>query len=348
MSALPRHRVHQGPSAFANIGVDYFGPILVIMFRRSVKRYGCLFMCLVTRAVHIEIAHSLDQDSFLQAFTRFTSRRGTPSTVYSDNGTNLTAGERELNHMISAWNQSEIGSRLTCKNIRWIFSPPAAPHFGGVWERLVQSAKRALSVILNGRSVSDEVLSTAMVEVENLINSRPLTHVSVDATDPEPLTPNLFLLGHANVARPFDRQDTPELDPRRKFQHSQLLASHFWRRWMKEYVPSLTERRKWLKDRKNLQEGDVVLIADPNTARGSWPIGRIVRPLPSADNVVRKALVRTGSGEYIRPVAKLCLLETSSTTPSSASSPARENVTDQARLMASLIREDRLDAGLNS
>ena len=91
MSALPRHRVHQSQAVFVNVGIDYFGQIAVTILRRSVKRYGCLFSCLATRAIYIEITHSLDQDAFLQAFARFTSRRGTPSTVYSDNGTNLTA-----------------------------------------------------------------------------------------------------------------------------------------------------------------------------------------------------------------------------------------------------------------
>ena len=146
-----------------------------------------------TRANHIEIAHSLDTDSFLMAFWRFANRRGFPSEVFSDNGTNLTAGETVLRESIQRLNSERIGTRLALREIRWHFSPPAAPHFGGVWERIIQSAKSALRIVLEGRTVNDKVLLTAMSCVENLLNGRPLTHVSVEPDAEEALTPNPFV-----------------------------------------------------------------------------------------------------------------------------------------------------------
>lgn len=81
---------------FTFVGVDYFGPVLVKQKRSHEKRYGCIFTCLTTRAIHIEIAHSLDIDSFISAMRRFTARPGRPQLVCSDNGTNFHTGEREL------------------------------------------------------------------------------------------------------------------------------------------------------------------------------------------------------------------------------------------------------------
>jgi hypothetical protein len=252
------------------------------------------------------------------AFWRFACRRGYPREVFSDNGTNLTAGEKVLREGIQNLNAERIGTRLALKEIEWHFSPPAAPHFGGVWERIVQSAKSALRIVLEGRSVNDEVLLTAMVIVENLLNGRPLTHVSVDPDATEALTPHHFLLGRANPNHPADVFEENEKPSAKSWRNGHLIATHFWNRWLREYVPHLIERRKWLKSRKNLQIGDMVLVVDPRNRRGEWPLGRIVETFPAPDGVVRVARVKTSSGESIRPVAKLCLLEVTSEEVSSS------------------------------
>ena len=174
---------------------------------------------------------------------------------------------------------------------------------------MVQSAKRALKIVLNNVTVTDDVLCTAMTEVESLLNSRPLTHVSIDVSDPEALTPNHFLLGSACPHVPQDPSKMPSGISAKQWKEVQSLADRFWRRWMKEYVPYLTERRKWLSNRRNIAADDLVLIVDANSARGQWPLARVVRPIPGPDGIVRTAVVKTVRGEYIRPVAKLCLLE---------------------------------------
>jgi Family of unknown function (DUF5641) len=229
--------------------------------------------------------------------------------MYSDNGTNLVAGERELREGIERWNQQVIVDHLAQDEIEWHFNPPAAPHFGGVWERLVRSCKDALWFVLRDRTTKDEVLLTAMAEVEAHLNDRPLTHITVDPLEPEAITPNHLIYGHGRLRLPPDVFDPSEVDSRRRWRAVQALLNDIWVRWMKEYVPALTERRKWIRPARNIEENDIVLIIDPSTPRGLWPIGRVVKVFPGADGVVRSATVKNKDGEYRRPVAKLCLLE---------------------------------------
>ena len=309
--ALPSARLHSHTPAFIYVGVDYFGPIWVIVKRSRVKRWGVLFTCLVTRGVHLEIAYSLDAVSFLMAFWRFCDSRDIwPKKVWSDNGTNLTAAEEELKQLIQGLNQLSIIEALGARHIEWEFIPPSAPHFGGVWERLVQSAKRALLNILNGRTVSDESLLTAMKGAEKLINSRPLTHVSVDPRESSPLTPFHFLVGHPSYVPNVDSELVPrKADLRKKWNDSQVIVSDFWREWSRLYIPDRIERRTWLKDRRNLAVGDLVVFMDAEE-RGKFPHGLITRVFKGQDDVVRSATVRTSDGsEYKRPVVKLALLE---------------------------------------
>ncbi|XP_043212326.1 uncharacterized protein LOC122376502, partial [Amphibalanus amphitrite] len=167
------------------VGIDYFGPLTVRRFRKTEKRYGLLVTCLATRAIHLEVSNSLDTDSFLMAFRRFVARRGRPKKVFSDNGTNLKSGERELREALTQWNQQKISDELSQQQIEWCFNPPAASHMGGIWERMIGAVKRALSVVLGGEVTTDEVLSTVFCEIESMINSRPLTHVTDDGLTAE-------------------------------------------------------------------------------------------------------------------------------------------------------------------
>ena len=309
MAALPPERTEVFLPPFTNTGIDYFGPYSVNMFRKSVKRYVLLFTCLVTRAVHLEVTDSFNTDSFLMAFQRFENRRGRPKRVFSDNGTQITAGQNEIKEGLKNLNKEKIEGSMLKNDIQWTFSPPLAPHFGGVWERIVKSAKRALDVILYSRSVDDEMFKTIIVDVESLLNGRPLTHISVDPKDPSPLTPNHFLLGRASYNTPSDVFDSDDLTSRRKWRAAQMLVNQFWNRWLKEYLPNLREQRKWLNQKKNLEENDIVIVIEPNLPRGSWLYGRVTRVVTSEDGAVRSAYVLTKSGEYHRPVSKLCFLE---------------------------------------
>lgn len=273
MAALPGYRVQPFQNAFAHTGVDYFGPIEVTIFRGKVKRWGCLFTCLSSRAVHIEMAYSLDTDSFLSCLGRFEDRRGTPTAYYSDNGTNFVGAVNELDECLQRLNQYKITDQLGRRNVKWNFIPPASPHFGGSWESLVKSAKRALMFVFHGQTLTDEILVSALTKVENLLNGRPLTHISFDLTDPEAITPNHLIRGHGNPIVPIDLFTEADLTSKKRWRIVQAIAEHFWRRWMREYLPCLTERRNWLQGKKNLAVGDIVLVVDANTPLAGRSVG---------------------------------------------------------------------------
>ena len=157
MAYLPRERLQERVFPFANTGVYYFGPFEVKFMRKTMKRWCCLFTCLTTRAVHIEVVPSLEAESCLTAITLFIARRGKPATIFSDNGTNFVGAAKEMRDCINAWNQSDLETSLAQKDIRWKFNPPGAPHFGGIWERLVRSCKKAMIAVLDGRSLTDDI-----------------------------------------------------------------------------------------------------------------------------------------------------------------------------------------------
>ena len=132
MSDLPKERlVYQSPP-FTNTGVDCFGPFYVTVRRTTQKRWGFLFTCLTTRAVHVEIVTSMDTSSCVMGVERFVSRRGTPAMIWSDNGTNFIGAEKELRESIEKWNVANIAAELAHKGIKWRFNPPSAPHQGGI------------------------------------------------------------------------------------------------------------------------------------------------------------------------------------------------------------------------
>ena len=187
----------------------------------------------------------------------------------------------------------------------------STPHGGGggVWERLVRSCKKALDVVLQNQVLTDEVLLAAITEVESLVNSRPLTEVSSDADDLEALTPNHFLIGRATPNLPPGIFADKEISSQKRWRQAQVITIHIWKRWLHEYLPGLTARKKWFQAVPNLKVGDLVLIVDYGTPRGCWPLGRIVTVFPGSDNVVRSAEVKTKFGLLRRPVAKLALLE---------------------------------------
>ncbi|XP_051786109.1 uncharacterized protein LOC127528851 isoform X1 [Erpetoichthys calabaricus] len=189
MADLPEDRLAPNQPPFTNVGVDYFGPFLVKRGRSLVKRYGVIFTCLTTRAAHIEIAHSLDTDSCIQAILQFTDRRGQVKIMRSDNGTNFVGAERELRETIK-----KISYAMMQEQIKWIFNPLSASHQGGVWERQIRSIRKILNSTLNQQTLDDENLPTMMCKVESILNNRPLTKTSDDPNDLEPLTPNHLLL----------------------------------------------------------------------------------------------------------------------------------------------------------
>ncbi|XP_041453667.1 uncharacterized protein LOC121406862 [Lytechinus variegatus] len=308
MSDLPRERITPDKPPFTNVGVDCFGPFTVKQGRKDVKRYGCIFTCLVLRAIHIEVLHAMDTDSFINGLERFISRRGRPEVIWSDNGSNFVGAERELREGIKCWNQRQIHQFLLQREITWKFNPPTASHMGGAWERQIRTVRKVLGALMMQQSLHDEGLTTLMCKVEAIVNGRPLTVVSADRRDPEPLTPNHLLLIRPNAELPPGVFDQSDLYSRRRWRQVQYLADVFWRRWTKEYLPTLQHRQKWVKERRNLDVDDVVLVVD-DMPRNKWLLGRVVEIYPGKDKLVRSAKVKVVTGELTRPIHKLCLLE---------------------------------------
>ena len=131
MADLPQDRVVPDDAPFTKVGVDYFGPFEVKVGRSMVKRYGIIFTCLTTRAIHLEVGDSLNTDSCINAIRRFISRRGQVQEIRSDNGSNLVSAQKELRAEINKWNQSKIANACLQKQVQWIFNPPTGSHFGG-------------------------------------------------------------------------------------------------------------------------------------------------------------------------------------------------------------------------
>ena len=308
MTDLPCQRL-EGGRPFKHAGIDFFGPLLVKRFRKTEKRYGLLVTCMATRAVHLEVAHALDIDSCIMALRRFFARRSRPDTIFSDRGTNFVGSNRELRRELLEMSEL-MPERLSAFEIDWRFNPPSASHMGGVWERMVRSVKTCLQAVVGSQLLTDEVLLTVFAEVEHMVNSRPLTYVSSDPADPEALTPNHFLLGQASPHLAPTLTRDGDISSRRRWRQSQAVAEHMWKRWTKEYIPALTRRSKWRQETRNLQVGDLVLMAEPNLTRGSWPLAQIVRVFPGEDGRVRSAEIKTSGGNvYTRPAVKLCFLE---------------------------------------
>ena len=264
----------------------------------------------MTRAVHLELADSLESDDFILVLRNFIGRRGKPKEMFSDNGKNFVGAARELRECLQQLDQSTtVHDYLLKASVQWHFIPPNAPYFGGAWERLVKSTKSALKNILKEQCVTESVLRTALVEVEDVINSRPLTHNSTDPHDYTALTPNHFLRFDGAAHVPPVNSHSSDRDSRRRWRQSQALSDHLWKKWLTEYLPSLTVRNKWVKEERNYMVNDLVTLVDDNRPRGQWSLGRVLEVFPSEDGRIRSLKVKTAHGVYVRPSSKVCLLE---------------------------------------
>lgn len=307
MVDLPPPRLRLFKPAFYSCGIDCFGPLAVRIGRRTEKRWGLLFKCLTTRAVHVDLLSSIDLDSFLMALRRFIARRGKPAELYSDQGTNFRGGEKELKEAFSNLSP-EVQQNLATQQISFHFNPPAAPHFGGVWEREIRSVKAALYTTIGSQTVSEEVLRTVLIEIESILNSKPLGYVSANIADLDPVTPNSLLMGRPDSALPQVVYPQSELLGRRRWRHSQVLADRFWTAFVKNYLPSLQLRGKWTTPAPDITVGSVVMMVDPQLPRSLWQVGKVVTVFPGPDGRVRSAEVQIKDKVYTRPIVRLIVL----------------------------------------
>lgn len=243
MADLPSDRLEPTPP-FTYCAVDYFGPWMIKEGRKELKRYGVLFTCLFSKAIHLEVANSLDTRSFVNALRRFICRRGPVRQLRSDRGTNFVGARRELEEALKEMDQDVVKKELLKANCDWVetkFNVPSASHMGGVWERQIRTVRNVMSALLSscGSQLNDEALRTFMCEAEAIVNGRPLT-VDGKTAPTEPLTPNHFLTMKSKVILPppgnFQEAD---LYSRKWWRRVQHLTNEFWTRWRKEFLLSL-------------------------------------------------------------------------------------------------------------
>ena len=327
MADLPIDRVESSPP-FSYCAVDFFGPFRIKERRSEVKRYGVIFTCMASRSVHLETANSLNTSSFINALSRFLSRRGPVRQLRCDQGTNFVGAQNELKTALEELDQEHLQEYLVENGCEWIpfqMNVPHSSHMGGVWERLIRTVRSALETLLvsAGTQLDDEAFRTLMTEVECMVNSRPLSVNNLnDPEAPEPLTPNHLLTLKQKVVLPppgnFQRAD---LYCRKWWRRVQYLANQFWARWRYEFLQNLQSRSKWMRPTRNLMVGDVVISKEDEGPRNQWPLAKVVEVYPSEDGYVRKVRILKADGELDnqgrrqkppslldRPIHKLVLL----------------------------------------
>ncbi|GFW81449.1 integrase catalytic domain-containing protein [Trichonephila clavipes] len=267
-----------------------------------------VFQRTATKAVHLEVVSDLTSKAFIACLKRFVARRGKPSEIFCDQGTNFYGASRDLRKEFrQLMKEDAVHQFLVTDNITFHFNPPSAPHFGGIWEATVKSFKFHLNRVVGVTSLTFEELSTLSSQIEACLTSRPLCVLSSSPDDPCVLTPGHFLIGKALTAIP---QPTVPDDLRHcdRWRLLTRMTQHFWNRWSSEYLTLLQSRSKWRIVQKNLDIGDLVLIKHDNSPPLQWKLGKVTETFPGKDGKVRVVKVKTQTSELVRPIAKLCPL----------------------------------------
>ena len=312
---LPSNRVSDDPP-FTHIGLDFAGPLYVDTknseqeSKESQKVYVCLFTCASTRAVHLELTRGLSVQPFLLALRRFTSRRGLPATITSDNAKTFRSSSQEVRRITRA---EEVWRYLANKQVTWNFIVEKAPWWGGFWERLVRSIKKPLKKILGRSILSFDELRTVLVEIEGVINSRPLTYVYDDEESISyPLTPSQLIYGRRITSTPnaahYEVISTNHSLTKKSRHHRQVLQ-HLTNHWRREYLNELKERSQVGNkgsNRRRIAIGDLVLLKNDSTSRAFWKLGKVEELIPGRDGNVRAAIVKvisnSGRPSHLRRV----------------------------------------------
>lgn len=313
MSALPPERtILKRP--FHSTGIDFAGPFDIKSFVgrgcKLTKGYVCVFVCFATKAIHLEATSSLSTASFLAAFHRFVSRRSCPLNIYSDNGTNFVGASKEIAKDFIATSRSNLISQFVHQNISWHFIPPGAPHMGGLWEAGVKSFKTHFKKVSGSFIYTFEEFCTLLAKIEACLNSRPISTISEDPTDLNPLTPGHFLTGGPILTPPEPTYDSHPESVVNRWQRVKVLQQHFCQRWKMEYLKELHKRNKWKYPEKNIEVNSIVVIKEENIPPNEWRLGRVLKLHPGKDNRVRVAEIFTQKGVITRPIVKLVMLPT--------------------------------------
>lgn len=317
MGNLPKYRVDQPSRCFEACGVDYAGPVSIkSSHRRNAaisKAYICIFICLATKAVHIELVYDLTTGGFIAALKRFISRRGICLHMYSDNATNFVGANKKLSELTAMWNSKEhkekVQSFFNELSITWHFIPPRAPHFGGLWEAAVKSVKHHLNRTVAATRLTYDEMYTVLVQIEACLNSRPLVPLSNDPNDLAILTPAHFLIGSSLVALPQPDQTHKKENCLSRWERVQKITQSIWKKWSMEYLNQLQIRAKWHRsDKAEIRLGTMVLLKETGVPPLHWLMGRVVSVHPGRDGVTRVVEVNTRGGIKKRAIRLVCPL----------------------------------------
>lgn len=327
MGKLPSDRV-EPYRAFKRSGVDYAGPFMVKArsgrCNIKEKKYVAVFVCMVTKAVHLELAESLSTEHFIEAFQNFTSIRGVCERLWSDNGKNFEGAASELREMLQSWDASDMGKMLQTYGTEWRFITPYAPHQGGLWEAAVKSMKHHLNRIVGPHHLTSSQFRLILNQISAVMNSRPISAISDDPNDLSFLTPAHFLIGEP-IVQPFGANVADIPNNRLSFfQQRQKMTQAFWKVWTRDYLNELQQRPKWQKAQPNLKPGDLVIVKEDNAPPTMWKSARVVEIFPGKDGLVRNVAVQMATSDWNpekitkskikrpkplkRPVQKLCRL----------------------------------------
>ena len=320
MADLPEDRMEMTPP-FTYCGLDCIGPFYVKEARKELKKYGLLFTCMCSRAVHIEMLDDLTTDAFINALRAFIAIRGNVRQLRCDQGTNFVGAKREFMNAMKDLDHEQLKEH----GCEFKMNTPSSSHMGGVWERQIRTIRSVLTAILDqsAKRLDTASLRTFLYEVMAIINSRPLTieHLN-DPASLEPLTPNHILMMKSSIISPPPGQFvSQDLYLRKRWRQVQFLSNEFWTRWRKEYLLNLQQRQLWQTDKRDTKVNDIVILREDSSPRNQWKMARVTEVYPSADGRVRrvKLLVsdssldkqgkRTTKPVYLdRPVQKTVLL----------------------------------------
>ncbi|XP_058828387.1 uncharacterized protein LOC131688231 [Topomyia yanbarensis] len=326
MGNLPSARVVPSPP-FAVTGVDFAGPFWVKQGSRRptlVKAYIAVYVCMATKAVHLEAVSDLSTDAFLASLRRFISRRGCIQELHSDNATNFKGANHEMHKLYNQFRDQQAVQRIEqfchTREIEWHFIPPDAPEFGGLWEAAVKSAKTHLKRIVGNVKLNFEEFSTVLTEIEAVLNSRPLLAVSNDSADPLVITPAHYLIGRPLTALAEPSLENLKVNRLDRWQHLQLMREHFWRAWSRDYLNTLQPRKKNLRTMPNICIGMIVLLHIRIQPPLHWKLGKITAVYPGEDGLVRSVDVFVDGSTYRRPINKISVLPIEDNQPKSVSS----------------------------
>ncbi|XP_018376008.1 PREDICTED: uncharacterized protein LOC108769486 [Trachymyrmex cornetzi] len=256
------------------------------------------------------MAFYLSAEGFIHVLRRFIGRRGKPSDIYSDNATNFVGTDRELKklHEMFTEEQRKLTQDCATQGVQWHFIPPRAPHFGGIWEAAVRSFKTHFRKVVGETLLTTDEMLTLSIQIEAILNSRPITVLSNDPNDLTYLSPGHFLIGDVLTDVPEPTLLNVQDNRLSRWQRVDQMRQHLWKRWSKDYLHQLQQRTKWRVEDINVTPGSMVLIKEDNTPPLHWPLGRILEVHPGDDGIVRAATIKTTKGIFKRTANKLSLL----------------------------------------